>query len=237
MKTCPVCNESFEDDLKFCDLDGTRLTRAGVSSLRDPNRLWSILGVGLLLGALLISAITVFYLPRASISTLETPTGSEAVSNPGATEAASTANEQSPQGTLVEPQVIAEAAPPDAAKEKAAAPVTETSPDSADTAKSAGTDGTDGETAKTAPKTEEPPAAVAEPKNTTPTIKTVGDTKSSEAASKPAQPAAESKKDAKSDPSKAKTQEKDSDKKKKDDEKKKKGGFFGVFKKIFGKKG
>lgn len=237
MKICPVCNESFEDNLKFCDLDGSRLTRSEVSSLRDPNKLWSMLGVGLLLGALLISAITVFYLPRASVSTLETTVGSETLPAQGTPKDTPATTDETPQGTVIEPQVIAEAVSSDAAKQKTAASVPETADSEADAAKSASQPGEeDGETSGAAPQPEAPPAASADPKTTTPAIKPVSDVKPSESASKPAQPTAESKKTTKPDSSKTKSQEKESDKKKKsEDEKKKKGGFLGVFKKIFGK--
>src|SRR6478736_6068641 len=54
MKICPVCNDSFADQLNFCDVDGTRLTREG--SVQERNKWWSFLGAGLLVGALVISA-------------------------------------------------------------------------------------------------------------------------------------------------------------------------------------
>ena len=56
MKICPVCNDSFADELRFCDIDGARLTREAGS--QDRNRWWSLLGAGLVVGALVISAAT-----------------------------------------------------------------------------------------------------------------------------------------------------------------------------------
>ena len=61
MKVCPVCNESFAKDLNFCDVDGTRLTRQGdASGSGEQSKIWQLLGVGLLLGALVISAASIF---------------------------------------------------------------------------------------------------------------------------------------------------------------------------------
>ncbi|HST20196.1 MAG TPA: hypothetical protein VLR90_03715, partial [Blastocatellia bacterium] len=71
MKVCPVCSESFPDDLKFCDLDGTRLTRQldGVIPAEGGSKLWSMLGIGLLVGALVLSAVSVFLIPKARVAT------------------------------------------------------------------------------------------------------------------------------------------------------------------------
>jgi hypothetical protein len=71
MKECPVCKESFQDDLNFCDLDGTPLdggvagTVAGSSS-----KLWSFLGVALLLAAVGITAGAILFFPRGPSATL-----------------------------------------------------------------------------------------------------------------------------------------------------------------------
>ena len=66
MKVCPVCNEIFADDLKFCDLDGTRLARqAEATGAPAHHRTWSLLGIGLLVGALVLSAVSVFMIPRS----------------------------------------------------------------------------------------------------------------------------------------------------------------------------
>ena len=71
MKECPVCKESFQDELNFCDLDGTPLdggvagTVAGSSS-----KLWSFLGVALLLAAVGITAGAILFFPRGPSATL-----------------------------------------------------------------------------------------------------------------------------------------------------------------------
>src|SRR5512138_48312 len=66
MKVCPVCNETFADDMKFCDLDGTRLARqAEATGAPAHQRTWSLLGVGLLVGALVLSAVSMFMIPRS----------------------------------------------------------------------------------------------------------------------------------------------------------------------------
>src|SRR5687768_8398766 len=69
MKVCPVCNETFADELRFCDLDGTRLKREiGTQSPEKQNKTWSLIGVGLLVGALVLSALSIIFLPKARIA-------------------------------------------------------------------------------------------------------------------------------------------------------------------------
>src|SRR4030095_3148637 len=65
MKICPVCNDTFADQLNFCDVDGTRLTQAG--GAQERNKWWSLVGAGLLIGALVISAASIFFLPRSRV--------------------------------------------------------------------------------------------------------------------------------------------------------------------------
>src|SRR6185503_7789853 len=67
MKICPVCNDSFGDELNFCDLDGARLAREGVAEQR--NKWWSLLGAGLLIGGLVITGLSIIMIPRARVST------------------------------------------------------------------------------------------------------------------------------------------------------------------------
>ena len=67
MKICPVCNDTFADQLSFCDIDGARLTREG--SAQQRSSWWSLLGAGLLVGALVITAASIFFLPKARPST------------------------------------------------------------------------------------------------------------------------------------------------------------------------
>jgi hypothetical protein len=84
MKECPVCKESFQDDLNFCDLDGSPLdggvagTAAGSSS-----KVWSFLGVGLLLAAVGITAVAIIFFPRGPSANL--PAGRSQTGNPGVT--------------------------------------------------------------------------------------------------------------------------------------------------------
>lgn len=80
MKECPVCKESFSEDMYFCDLDGTPLDSdsGGESHARSgSSRLWSTLGIVALLGAVVISAVAIVFFPRgfspaASVSTAQT---------------------------------------------------------------------------------------------------------------------------------------------------------------------
>src|SRR5215470_7361691 len=63
MKICPVCNESFIDEMNFCDVDGSPLDRDAVTVHQARSRLWSLVGVALLIGALALS-ITVLFMPK-----------------------------------------------------------------------------------------------------------------------------------------------------------------------------
>src|SRR5262245_42121918 len=78
MKVCPVCNESFGDELNFCDVDGTRLTREGPS--QRAARLWPLLGAGLVIGGLVISVISIFFLPKRHATTLAPSTSTQPAS-------------------------------------------------------------------------------------------------------------------------------------------------------------
>jgi hypothetical protein len=83
MKECPVCKESFSEDMYFCDLDGTPLDSdsGGDSQVRSgSSRLWSTFGIVALLGAVVISAVAIVFFPRgfspaASVSTAQTRDG------------------------------------------------------------------------------------------------------------------------------------------------------------------
>jgi hypothetical protein len=232
MKICPVCNESFADELKFCDIDGTRLTRQrGVSAPQPQNKGWSLFGVALLVGALIISGISVIFLPRAHVS--PQVIGSEAqVSPPNKPAATETAvNAATPATSDQTDTAVSEVPPPDPKKkDKTKALANGNFNEPALNPKAAAQSDEDAEKPKQpseapvaqplpTPKRIDPPAAV----------RAASDTRETDSVSKPAQPPSEMKKDAKI----SKNSDKDSDKKK--GEEKKKGGFFRVFKKIFGK--
>ena len=228
MKVCPVCNESFADELKFCDIDGTRLTRQrGVSAPQPQNKGWSLFGVALLVGALIISGISVIFLPRAHVSpqVVGSETQVSSPNKPAATETAS--NATAPATSDQTDTAVSEVPLPDPKKkEKSKALANGNFSESTLNPKAAAQSAEDAEKPKQpveapvaqplpTPKRIEPPAAV----------RTASDTRETDSVSKPAQPPTEMKKDPKIS--------KDSDKKKA--EEKKKGGFFRVFKKIFGK--
>src|SRR5262249_39857832 len=74
MKESPVCKESFQDDLNFCDLDGSPLNGgAGSTVTGSSSKLWSFLGIALLLAAVGITAGAIIFFPRGPSATL--PTG------------------------------------------------------------------------------------------------------------------------------------------------------------------
>jgi hypothetical protein len=232
MKICPVCNDSFPDELNFCDIDGTRLNRE--ANGQDRNKWWSLLGAGLLVGAVVISAASIIFLPKARVAlpvvnsepqSLPVPAKAPSVDSAATVAAATPTSEPDTSAAdVVAPELkkkdkpsansnAGEAAPNPKAAALAAEGVDRTS-SSRDANKNA---------ASSSNKSE-PPSAV----------KSVSDTRPSETSARPAQVPADLK-DQKTQPVNAKGSDKASDKKKTDDKEKKKGGFLRVFKKIFGK--
>lgn len=234
MKVCPACNESFADELNFCDIDGARLHRE--DSARDRNKWWSLLGAGLLVGAVVISATSIFFLPKAHVSAPIVNTETQ----PAAA---------SPKAAKVEsaPAVAASATTPDPERSSTDAEGSELKrkdkavaiPDSraptpnpkaaALSAEEAGKEPRAGEATPSDPSSAKKLEAPAP-------VKTVTDSRGLDAPPRSGPAPAEVKRDPKLPPTIAKGAEKDSSDKKKTEEKdKKKGGFLRVFKKIFGK--
>lgn len=229
MKVCPVCSESFADDLKFCDLDGTRLTRQlnAAATAESGNKLWSMLGIGLLVGALVISAVSVFMIPKARVATPMSSSESQASASSSKPSGASTDNTMA-ASTTEQPEIVVTEGPlPDAKKKEKLKTLTDANSNAPALDPKAAAQG--GETEKPAQPAAQPASVKPEP---TPAVKTVSETREPEPAAKPAVNSPDPKKDPKSATANS---SKDSDKKKNDDKDKKKGGFFKVFKKIFGK--
>jgi hypothetical protein len=231
MKICPVCNDSFADQLNFCDIDGARLTREG--SVQERNKWWSLLGAGLLVGALVISAASIIFLPKARVSI--PVVNSEPQPNPAppkAPPAESVANVAAQAASPEPGSVPTDAVVPEVKKKDKAlanANVSGATPNP----KAAALSAEDAD--KKPPSLDVNRAAPPAPRKTEapPSVKSVSDTRSADAATRP-QPPPDLKKDQKTQT--AKSSDKDSnDKKKNDDKDKKKGGFLRVFKKIFGK--
>lgn len=70
MKQCPVCKENFADEFSFCDLDGAQLdgdSKAAVAggSSGVAGKLWPIVGVVLVLGAVATVIGSIIFFPRA----------------------------------------------------------------------------------------------------------------------------------------------------------------------------
>lgn len=229
MKICPVCNDSFADQLNFCDIDGARLTSEGSD---QRNKWWSLIGAGLLVGALVISAASIFFLPRARVSTPivnSEPQPSPAVARPAVTEnaasvtASAVREPESVPTDAVAPEVRKKDKPPLNGDFSGATPnpkAAATAPDDADR-KAPSSESSD--PIPPAPKKPESP----------PSLKNAGDPRPAETATRPQNPT-ELKKDPKAQTATAKNPDQDSSDKKKNDDKKK-GGFLKVFKKIFGK--
>jgi hypothetical protein len=231
MKICPVCNDSFADELRFCDIDGARLAREAGS--QDRNRWWSLLGAGLVVGALVISAASIVFLPKARVSTPILNSQPQSVivpSKPPVVESAT--NVTSPDASDQPEDSATEAVVPELKKkDKATANnnVDSTNPNP----KAAALAAEDADKSVSAePSKNVGPAKTPE---SVPSEKSAGDARVADPP-RPPQPAPELKKE-RTQPVNARTPDKDSsDKKKNDDkDKKKSGGFLRVFKKIFGK--
>ena len=229
MKICPVCNDSFADQLNFCDIDGARLAREG--SAQERNKWWSLLGAGLLVGALVISAASIFFLPKgrvaAPIVNSETPPA-VAPSKPASAESAASVA-ANPPATAEAESLSAEAVVPEV-KKKDRAPITDNGTSAVPNPKAAfAVEDSD----KKSTPVESKDVAPAASKKTEPSPSGAGETRSADAIKLQPPPDL---KDTKSPSAIAKGSDKESgDKKKTDDKKKKKGGFLRVFKKIFGK--
>ena len=232
MKICPVCNDSFADQLNFCDVDGTRLTRAG--SAGERNKWWSFLGAGLLVGALVISAASIIFLPKARVSTPvvnSEPQPSPAPPKP----AESAANVAAAPAVSAEPEgVPTDAAVPDV-KKKDRALANGNFSGATPNPKAAALAAEDADKKSPSPDLNSAAPPASRKTEAPPSVKSVSDTRSTDGATLPQTPP-DLKKDQKTQTATAKSSDKDSHDKKKDDDKdKKKGGFLRVFKKIFGK--
>jgi len=229
MKVCPVCNESFEDQLNFCDVDGTRLARE--DSTQQRNKLWSFLGAGLLVGALVISAASIFYLPRARVGTpvvnsepAPTPAQPKApAAETTATVAASSPNAEAvPADAAINSDVKKRERPPANGNPNASTPNPKAA---ALAAEDADKKAASGDVHSAAPTATRPEAL--------PEVRTATE-HPADVAPRP-QPPPEMRRESKPQPTVARTSDKESNDKKKKEEEKKKGGFLRVFKKIFGK--
>jgi len=233
MKICPVCNDSFSDQLNFCDVDGTRLTREG--SVQERNKWWSLLGAGLLVGALVISAASIIFLPKARVSTPlvnSEPQPSPAPPKPASAESAANVA-ATPSVSAEQDGVPTDAAVPEVKKKdkslangnfNGATPNPKAAALAAEDADKKSPSPDANSTPPASRKTEAPPS-----------VKSVSDNRSTDGANLP-QTAPDLKKDQKTQTATTKSSDRASnDKKKNDDKDKKKGGFLRVFKKIFGK--
>jgi len=230
MKICPVCNDSFADELNFCDIDGVRLAREG--SPEERNKWWSLLGAGLLIGGLVITAASIIFLPKVRVNSPTVSSEPQQSPAPPQTPSAESAANVPAQAASAEPEsVAADAAAPELKKkEKPIDNANASGPAPNPKAAALAAEGVD----KASPSAENTPPSAKKPE-LPPAAKAV-DLRSGEPSSRPAQTAADPKKDHQPQPASAKNGEKDSADKKKNDEKdKKKGGFLKVFKKIFGK--
>jgi hypothetical protein len=223
MKICPVCNESFADQLNFCDIDGVRLAREGSSQER--NKWWSLLGAALLVGALVISAMSIIFMPKARVSapivnseaqSPPAPNPQPSIESPATVAAAPELN--------TEPSAPADVMVPEAKKKDRALTNDVNAP--APNPKAVFTDEADKKLSPIDVNTAAQPSA-----KTSEALTPVGDARTADPAPKP-QPPVDLKKDSKDQPVNAKGSD---DKKKTDEKDKKKGGFLRVFKKIFGK--
>jgi len=240
MKVCPLCSESFGNELNFCDVDGAKLKRqTDGSGGGEQSKLWQLLGVGLLLGALVLSAASIF-LPKGRVTALPSVSSTSAEPVPNR----STSNDSSNKATS-SPAVSEEpAAGTDELalaetrkRDKALALASQNSSAPGPNAKAAAQAAEEGDKGPAIDQTPKPPPAPAPVASEgAASAKTVTETREPPAPPKavpavaeskePRKPTAETKSPGKDPSGKKKTDEKD---------KEKKGGFLRVFKKIFGK--
>jgi hypothetical protein len=235
MKVCPVCNETFADELKFCDLDGTRLKReVGSETPEKQNKAWSLIGVGLLVGALVLSALSIIFLPKARIAPTVANSESGAATTSARPESAQTEIAQGTSPDSASPEIVVEELPPVELKKKDSAlqNINGNANAAAPNPKAAAKAASEEENPAPADPTAVAPPPPREPEPAPAVVKPTADAR--DAGSAPA--SAEMKRDPKRDSSRANDEDKKADTKKTDDKKKKKGGgIFGAFKKIFGK--
>jgi hypothetical protein len=231
MKTCPVCNESFVDEMNFCDVDGSPLDRDPISAAHAKNKLWSMLGVALLIGALALSVIVVFMprpRPASAVVGTEAPLTS-AAPQPPSPELSSSSN---PPARAAEPENVAPVSAdiPEAKPRERTADLLKAGAGSAPNPKAAALDPNE-EPATRRSESEEHPVALKPESTKTPKAAAIGADGEPVKSVKTAETSKEAGKTASAKPG-------DKDKKAVDekDKDKKKGGFFKVFKKIFGKK-
>lgn len=225
MKICPVCNESFGDELNFCDVDGARLAREGVAEQR--NKWWSLLGAALLIGGLVITGLSIIMIPRARVSTpVVNSTPAPAAPRVQPTETAPSVAAASP-----EPEPPADAPPPELKKrDRSLANSNNAIAPPNPKAAALDSEGADKNPAPGDARKNEP--STPKPAESLPASKPPRDLRTPDASSKPP----EVRGDHQPQPAGGKGNDKNSSDKKKNDEKdKKKGGFLKVFKKIFGK--
>ncbi len=236
MKVCPVCNETFADELKFCDLDGTRLKReVGSETPEKQNKAWSLIGVGLLVGALVLSALSIVFLPKARVAPTVASSETSTAITSTRTESAQTEIAQASSTNSESPEIVVEEVPPTELKKRDAAQqnLNGNANDAPLNPKAAAKEASEDENpAQIDPAILAPPPPK-EPEPAPAVVKPTADTRDSGSASANS----EMKRDPKRDSSRSKEDgDKKADGKKVDDKKKKKGGgIFGAFKKIFGK--
>lgn len=124
MKECPVCNEVFTDEFKFCDLDGAKLRRRPGSD----NSKWSNVGALLLLAAVILSVGFIFFFPRGGAPVPGQPEGAKAPAQTKADQIAkekSDAPQEKTEPVQAEPKVTAPEEKPqeDVGAEPAAEPL------------------------------------------------------------------------------------------------------------------
>lgn len=235
MKICPLCNDSFGDELNFCDIDGARLAREG--SAQDRNRWWSFVGAGLLVGAVVITAASIIFLPKARVSPASVssePQPVQSVPKPPIVDSSNTVAAAAAQASEPE-SVSGDTAAPELKKKDRSATANSNEGEKAPNPKAAALAAEDSGNPSSSPEPNRS-GTDASKKSEPPAPKTSSSAGPADAVTKPAQPAPDLRRDSKSQPVSAKTADKGStDKKKSDDKDKKKGGFLRVFKKIFGK--
>ena len=242
MKICTACNESFQDEFNFCEVCGAKLHKHHDPSAPPAKRDWSLLGIALVLGAVVITVASIIFTPKARLTDNHTKESVAVATPPQTSPNAGTSSSATTPDTSVtstdSTETGEEAAAKDAEaeakkkeKEKAAKAAKEAAAKEAEAKAATSDSDVNPKAAKAAVQPTEPVHPKTEPKLEPVAV----EPKLKEPESRPrttvVQPEPKEAKKPAEDP-KAATKPDD---KKKDDKKKKGGGFFGVFKKIFGK--
>src|SRR5262245_12912823 len=107
MKICTACNESFNDEFNFCEVCGAKLHKHKDPSAPPAKHDWSLLGIALVLVAVVVTAASIIFTPKARLTdnrvketvAVATPPQAPATATSNSTDAASEASSTTSEAT------------------------------------------------------------------------------------------------------------------------------------------